>query len=149
LDENVTVDQFLRQGIVKQQEQILPENFNLNQVEDELLVQLNISQDEILADARNKLSKQVGLPLRGDEAVSDVVGQIINRQVNTFVNGQDEISKSLLPAGVALAIFITARSIFWFLLFPILWTAAVILTMMKRFGWIEVKEELKEVELIV
>jgi len=149
LDENITVDQFLQQGIAGQQEQMLPEGFDPSQLEGEMLAEFNDSQQDVLKEAKDKLSEQIGFPLKGDEVVSDVVGQIINKQINTLINGQDEVSKSLLPATVALAIFITARSVFWLLLFPVLWTAAGIFAMMRRFGWIEIKKEMKEVEIIV
>lgn len=85
-----------------------PKSLNLNVKSDQaaLTQQLNTSlssfRQDTIVQARQKLSEQLGIPLRGDEPLHEVLVSFMNQQFSSYVRRYAQVIPPLLALGIFL-----------------------------------------------
>ncbi|TSC94074.1 MAG: Uncharacterized protein Athens101428_431 [Candidatus Berkelbacteria bacterium Athens1014_28] len=106
----------------------------------------------ILKEGRKQISSLVGAEVTGDEKVSDIFSQMINKKIEDFINlnisSPENEKLSYLPVILAILLFLSILSVGSFV-GPI-WVlfAQVIFWMMVKFGWVEIKKIATEQEIV-
>lgn len=117
------------------------------QVQNELNNFASLNEALAVVQARAELSKQLGQSLSGQEKMEDVIVVYINNRIDDFFNRQSS-NGGALPLGMALALFLTLKTLAWILRHPLAWTTTGIFRIIVKMGGIEIKKEMREVEEI-
>lgn len=140
-DENMTVDQFVLGMLEKQKmTSLLPDDPALKELERSLA-----------ADEGRKQISQIALrEVKGDEKISDVFSEIINKKINSSFMpslGRGE-NHSLFSAIIAIAILLTAASLGSFLMIFWVWIIMLFFFILRKSGAVSVALVPAEKEII-
>lgn len=126
MEDNLTVDQFIVEGqsgssleVPEALEAQIPSSFVIPEALD------SMKQELLLAESRKKLSEISGLDLSGEEKVTDVISQIINKKIVDLVPVSQEKDKKFSPIFLAIAIGLFFSLIALGSILIYLWTAFV------------------------
>ena len=154
-ENDATVDQFIME-ISKQSLDTFSET-NLNNSptgssllnNDQMAQIIQSSQEKIFEEERKNLSKMAGVPLSGNEKISDVFSGMINEKINSFfAPSLQSGSQPILPFLASLILFLTVAylgSIFGSLMGYI---TACVFWLMRSIGLIAVSKVATEMEVI-
>jgi hypothetical protein len=135
----------LRSSAEKQQGRKLTDEeiSNLNEQLD-LLKTEQITKDEY----RRELEKQLGMTLRGDDIMRDVLVRMVNEKLYKYFNYSDD-SADVVPLWSAVVLFLTIKTLAWLLSFILIFAVRLGYRIMVELGAIEVECIKKDVEVIV
>lgn len=157
ISEGVTVDEYL-QRILRSQETSL-EDVILGEIANEPDAEIRAQRESdiegevwererVIID-RNRiiLQEKLGTRIDGNERIDKILHQMVNARAEEIVNGE-VLSSEVLPVGGAFALFVTARSVVWISNMILFWTVSLIFSILVKLKIVEVKKEMKEVQVI-
>lgn len=139
-DEQVTVDAFLQEVQTREQATLddLPPN-----------VQTIIIGSE-LERAKSQLSRLLGREVQGGESMQELLGEVIHRKtVVLFAGNEPHMPVPVLPFFLSLLLFLTIYPLLSFFVPLLIFLVSVLFRLARRVGWVIVKTESVEREIIV
>lgn len=101
-----------------------------------------------LEEARRQLSESVGQSLVGNEKVSDVLAQVMNRKMKVYFEPSTDTPFPLFPFILSLLLFLTLFSLSSFVQWVWIWLAAAIFALWARLGLVTIKKVTVQQEVI-
>lgn len=156
-EDNLTVDEFILEMSKQNADVILQNALDKSEIDPkstgmskEQMTQIALSnQDKILSEQRKSFSEIAGVPLNGQEKISDVFSGMINDRINNFFSPSlEKDSLPILPWITSFVLFLTAVSLGSFFGSLAGYLIALIFWIMRKAKLIKVSKKMVEMEVI-
>lgn len=165
IEQGITVDEFIKMNLGKSiQKQEANDNNVWQEIAEKKLGRKLTEQEQQMLDqqlttnandkmeielARNQLAQQLGVPLTGEEKMQDVVSQVVNKRIEKYFNGNSSDQNQTVPISLAIALFLTTRTLAFLLSYLLIWTIQLFFHIMIKMKIFVIGKEIREVEVII
>ncbi len=106
-------------------------------------------QEKILAEQRKSFSEIAGVPLTGQEKISDVFSEMINNKINEFFSTSlEKDSMPFLPFIASFILFLTVASLGSFLGSICGYLTALVFWILRKINFVQVSKVMVEMEVV-
>lgn len=146
--QDLTIDEFVWQSYKEKRQDYLD---NLSQEDQLALGSLeSLERQKALEVGRKQFSDMVGRTLSGDEKVSDIFSDMINKKIANLFSPKDDVifEGSLLPGIMALLLFLTVLSLGSLLIRMLIYMIHFLFWIMRKMGLVVISKVPVEMEVI-